>query len=104
MHKYLTTDGLAMVACHEIGHFLGGEPKKLRGRSNKKSWSSAEGQADYYAARCLEVYFSKGSETENREESALSERVINEARRVCYQAYVREWPWQVTVWRRSTPK
>jgi hypothetical protein len=57
-HELLTTDGLALILCHEIGHFLGGEPKKLRGRSTKRSWSSAEGQADYYAnAFCLKKLF-----------------------------------------------
>lgn len=57
-HELLTTDGLALILCHEVGHFLGGEPKKLRGRSTKRSWSSAEGQADYYAnAVCLKKLF-----------------------------------------------
>lgn len=57
-HELLTADGLALILCHEVGHFLGGEPKKLRGRSTKRSWSSAEGQADYYAnAVCLKKLF-----------------------------------------------
>lgn len=57
-HELITPDGLALILCHEIGHFLGGEPKKLRGRSKKRSWSSAEGQADYYAnAVCLKKLF-----------------------------------------------
>jgi Zn-dependent peptidase ImmA (M78 family) len=53
-HDLITKDSLSLILCHEIGHFLGGAPKKLRGRSTKKSWSSAEGQADYYAtAFCI---------------------------------------------------
>lgn len=53
-HPKLDEIGLAVILCHEIGHYLGGEPKKLRGRSTKRSWSSAEGQADYYStAVCL---------------------------------------------------
>lgn len=59
-HDILTQDGLALILCHEVGHFLGGSPKKLRGRSTKKSWSSAEGQADYFAtAQCLKKVFKK---------------------------------------------
>ena len=42
-------DGLSLILCHELGHHLGGAPKSLRGKSNKRSWSSAEGQADYFA-------------------------------------------------------
>lgn len=57
-HDLLGQDGLALILCHEVGHFLGGSPKKLRGRSTKKSWSSAEGQADYFAtANCLKKVF-----------------------------------------------
>lgn len=36
-----------LVLCHEIGHYLGGYPKKIE--DNKERWSSAEGQADYYS-------------------------------------------------------
>jgi hypothetical protein len=59
-NEIITKDGIALVLCHELGHFLGGAPKQLRGRSQKKSWSSAEGQADYYAtAVCMKKYFKK---------------------------------------------
>lgn len=53
-NEMLSEDGFRLILCHELGHFLGGAPKKLRGRTTKKSWSSAEGQADYYAnAYCM---------------------------------------------------
>jgi hypothetical protein len=53
-HDLITKDSLSLIICHELGHFLGGAPKKIRGRSTKRSWSSAEGQADYYAtAYCM---------------------------------------------------
>jgi hypothetical protein len=46
-HPALTLDGYKAVICHEIGHFLGGEPRTAQG-------VSAEAQADYYAAEsCL---------------------------------------------------
>jgi hypothetical protein len=48
-HKRITLDGLNLVLCHELGHHLGGHPKKTTNR-----WSSAEGQADYYStSKCL---------------------------------------------------
>jgi hypothetical protein len=51
-HKAVTQDGFALVACHELGHHLGGAPKKP-GR-----WASNEGQADYYAnLKCLHRIF-----------------------------------------------
>lgn len=57
-HPQLTYDGFYGILCHELGHYLGGAPKKKRGRSDKLSWSSAEGQADYYAtSKCLPLIF-----------------------------------------------
>ncbi len=48
-HKAITKDGFMAVFCHELGHHFGGYPKKSTNR-----WSSAEGQADYYASmKCL---------------------------------------------------
>lgn len=48
-HKAITIDGLKLIFCHELGHHLGGYPKKS---TNK--WSSAEGQSDYFATtKCL---------------------------------------------------
>jgi hypothetical protein len=46
-HQAVTQDGFAMVACHELGHHLGGFPKV-------SSWAANEGQADYYApSKCM---------------------------------------------------
>ncbi len=39
----ITPDGFEMVACHEMGHHLGGFPFA-------QFWASNEGQADYFAA------------------------------------------------------
>ena len=52
-HAAITMDGFALVACHEMGHHLGGAPRK------GTSWASNEGQADYYAnLKCLRRVFS----------------------------------------------
>lgn len=54
-HKAITRDGFVAVLCHELGHHFGGYPKK-----NSNRWSSAEGQADYYATmKCLRRYWEK---------------------------------------------
>jgi hypothetical protein len=51
-HETITEDGLALVVCHEIGHHIGGAPKKVSVFSNP--WASNEGQADYWATlKCL---------------------------------------------------
>ncbi|MDD0854304.1 hypothetical protein HBN50_14420 [Halobacteriovorax sp. GB3] len=63
-HPEMTKDGLVFILCHELGHHLGGAPKKFRGGSNKRSWSSAEGQADYFAAtKCMRKVFENHFET-----------------------------------------
>lgn len=57
-HPEMTRDGLALIFCHELGHHLGGAPKILRGTSGLRGWSSAEGQADYFAtSKCLPYFF-----------------------------------------------
>ena len=52
--KAITQDGMALVACHEMGHHLGGAPK-YDGGSN---WAANEGEADYFASsKCLHLFF-----------------------------------------------
>ena len=47
-HPLTTDDGFALVVCHELGHHIGGAPRK------GISWASNEGQADYFGAmKCL---------------------------------------------------
>ena len=56
-HHTVTEDGFALVACHEIGHHLGGAPKRtsIWGVS---AWASNEGQSDYFAsAKCMHKYY-----------------------------------------------
>lgn len=53
-HPEMTADGYTLVVCHELGHHLGGAPKKSLG----KSWASSEGQSDYFATlKCLRNMF-----------------------------------------------
>lgn len=47
-HDATTADGLALVACHELGHHLGGVPRY------SGQWAANEGQSDYFAVlKCL---------------------------------------------------
>lgn len=56
-HPAITQDGFLLVACHELGHHLGGAPKIGSGWFN--SWASNEGQSDYFAnLRCFRRIFS----------------------------------------------
>ncbi len=55
--NYMTPDGLALIGCHEIGHGLGGGPRK-RTLEYKNFSPSVEGQADYFATKkCLNIVF-----------------------------------------------
>ncbi len=55
-HETITADAFALVACHEIGHHIGGAPKKASWFGGSM-WASNEGQADYWAAmKCLKRF------------------------------------------------
>ncbi|MFT6630277.1 MAG: hypothetical protein ACJAS4_000213 [Bacteriovoracaceae bacterium] len=56
-HPNLTRNIFAAVLCHELGHHLGGLPKK-----NPNHWASVEGQSDYFAANeCLKKMLNDGT-------------------------------------------
>ncbi len=58
-HPAITADGFLLIACHEIGHHLGGAPK-YPGR-----WASNEGQSDYFATlKCLREMFAPDDNVE----------------------------------------
>lgn len=63
-HEAITQDGMALVACHEMGHHIGGAPK-YGGYNN---WASNEGQSDYFAnMKCLRrVFASEGASSFTR--------------------------------------
>lgn len=51
-HEAITEDAFTLVACHEVGHHLGGAPR-YRGQ-----WAANEGQADYFGTlKCLRNVF-----------------------------------------------
>lgn len=51
-HSTITPDGFALVVCHELGHHIGGLPKKTA------RWATNEGQADYFATmKCMRKAF-----------------------------------------------
>lgn len=57
-HPQVTVDGFAVVMCHELGHHIGGAPKKDDRWGMGKSWATNEGQADYFGTmKCLRNYF-----------------------------------------------
>lgn len=54
-HETITADGFALVVCHEIGHHIGGAPKKASWFGS--AWASNEGQADYWGnLKCMREY------------------------------------------------
>lgn len=73
--KYMTPDGLLFVACHEAGHHFGGLPKK--------TWATAEGGADYYAAlKCMRSILKNDPMNLKAEELELHEGVRAKCREV----------------------
>ena len=57
-HAATTEEGMALVACHELGHHLGGAPK-IAGWFGD-DWATNEGGADYFATlKCLRNYFAE---------------------------------------------
>ena len=62
-HSAITEDGMALVACHEMGHHLGGAPKISGWYGN--DWATNEGGADYYGTlKCARRYFANDNNGE----------------------------------------
>jgi hypothetical protein len=91
-HETITQDGFALVACHELGHHLGGAPKT----GGWNPWASNEGQSDYFAnLKCLRLVF---ADKASKDFTALSEGdevamggceamyASNDDRAICYRA------------------
>lgn len=78
-HRFMTEDGYALVVCHEIGHHLGGAPKKIIGPS--PVWSSTEGQADYWATlKCLRRIFQDEDNDSIVQEYDIPSKVFKECK------------------------
>lgn len=75
----ITEEGFALVACHELGHHLGGAPKTniLFGLN---AWATNEGGADYYSTlKCLRHFFA-----DDDNESIVNARGVDAtARNMC---------------------
>ena len=57
-HEHATVDSFRAVVCHEIGHHLGGAPKKAGWFG---TWASNEGQSDYFATfKCMKKMILEG--------------------------------------------
>ena len=75
-HKLMTKDAYLSVVCHEVGHHLGGFPRKAT-----SNWSSSEGQADYFSTlKCMKEVLRKD---EDNESFALSLELPNEVKELC---------------------
>lgn len=75
--KYMTKDGLMFVACHEVGHQLGGFPLK------EKQWWTSEGGADYFAAlKCMRELLKNDSENPLAESIPMHPGVQSKCREV----------------------
>lgn len=58
-HDAITQDAFALVVCHELGHHLGGLPKKSSWMGGL-TWASNEGQSDYFgSSKCFRKYAEK---------------------------------------------
>ena len=87
----ITMDAVALTACHEVGHHIGGIPVKkkgpgriINGRVIKKSWASNEGQADYFGVmKCFRKYI----ENDNNVKIAASLKVPAATKRKCNQEF-----------------
>ncbi len=83
---FVNDDVITLVACHEIGHHIGGYPFKENG------WSSAEGQADYFATHaCLPKVWKDQRE---RNESFVS-MVKTDFRKKCDESFAEVWRRQI---------
>ncbi|MBY0518431.1 MAG: hypothetical protein K2P81_16085 [Bacteriovoracaceae bacterium] len=55
-HSAITKDAMTLVACHEIGHHIGGAPRYTTQQG--MNWAATEGQSDYFAtSKCMRKVF-----------------------------------------------
>ncbi|OQW52794.1 MAG: hypothetical protein A4S09_08090 [Proteobacteria bacterium SG_bin7] len=87
-HEEVTRDGFMLVACHEIGHHLGGYPRG--------GWASNEGNSDYYGTlKCLRRMWNNGDSIEIVKKMKVDKKAVelceeqwegNEERAICERA------------------
>lgn len=84
----ITPDGLALVACHEMGHQVGGWPYV-------QGWAANDGQSDYFATLSCAKELWKDQHEKNKDALALippypkklcdDAHQLDEARDLCYR-------------------
>ncbi len=80
-HPSVTVDAMAMVACHEIGHHIGGAPKMTQPGG---FWASVEGQSDYWASlKCLRKLW----RNDNNQDIVSRMNVDAHAEKLCHEAF-----------------
>jgi hypothetical protein len=80
-HPLTTDDGFRLVVCHELGHHIGGAPRK------GASWAANEGQADYFGAmKCIRRVLEK----EDNVAVVASMKIDAEATKQCQMIYKSE--------------
>lgn len=80
-HPAMTEDAFASVICHEIGHHLGGAPRKVF--SWGVHWASNEGQSDYFASsKCMRKYFAKSNNQSVVARMKIDPSVKSQCRRI----------------------
>lgn len=89
-HKHATVDSFRAVACHELGHHLGGAPKKSGWFGS--SWASNEGQSDYFATyKCLKKLIHEGQaaglEVASADLSIYEEEEVLKAEELCAESF-----------------
>jgi len=78
-HPKFNADVYVTVLCHELGHHLGGAPYKTP-KHPKRYWTSAEGQADYFASNvCLKRFLA--NKTNENIQMQFSDVIQTECRR-----------------------
>lgn len=83
-HQVVTQDGFAVVACHELGHHIGGAPKRSSW-FGMNDWASNEGQSDYFGtSKCLRKYM---EQDDNVALMANNPKVPDFATRKCQAAF-----------------
>lgn len=85
----MTPDAFLLIACHEIGHHLGGAPKLDQ---TNRNWSTNEGGADYYASlKCMKRILS----TEDHSEFLNKILIPNEIQDSCSSIYTEKKDFQI---------
>lgn len=81
--KSITQDGMALVACHEMGHHLGGAP-----RYGGTDWAANEGEADYFAnAKCLHRFFGDAATASFTKPTTIASDDVALAKAACAKSY-----------------